>query len=82
MSTTVPDPMPIEREIAQAREGMGRSLFLIADRVAPKKVIARVKEKAAAKADELKANLNPANALRRRRRDPRRVIAAKSRELR
>ena len=68
MATTVPDTASTRQEIAAARQDMGRALFQIADRLAPKKLIARVKEKvrikATEKVEELKHRLNPAKIVK------------------
>ncbi len=85
MSTTVPDSAPSHREITQARQQMGQALFQIADRLAPKKLIARVKEKAKVKAtvkyEELKEKVNPANLVKRKLNgEPKKVIPAQGYE--
>ncbi len=70
MPTTPPDTTSTVNEISQARNDMGRALFVIGDRIAPKKVIARVKEqvklKATAKVAELKERFNPVEIARRK----------------
>lgn len=85
--TASPDTASTEREIAQARQQMGQALFLLADRLAPKKLIARLKEKAKLKANEklaeLKEKVNPANIIGRRLNgdsSPQRVITARGYE--
>ncbi len=70
MPTTVPDTASSRQEIERARQEMGRALFLIADRLAPRKVVVRLKEtarvKAAEKLDELKERVSPAAVLNRK----------------
>lgn len=70
MPTTPPDTTSTVNEISQARNDMGRALFVIGDRIAPKKVIARVKEqvklKASAKVAELKERYSPVEIVRRK----------------
>ena len=83
MSTTGPDTAPTHREIAQARQQMGQALFQLADRLAPKKLIARVKEKvkfkATVKFEELKEKVNPVNLVKRKLNgEPKAVIPARA----
>ncbi len=70
MSTTLPDTAPTRQEIDRARQQMGQALFLLADRLAHKKLIPRVKEtaklKATEKLEELKVRLNPVNIVKRK----------------
>lgn len=70
MPTTPPDTTSTADEIARARADLGRVLFVIGDSVAPKKVVARVKEqvktKVAAKTAELKERYSPAVIARRK----------------
>jgi hypothetical protein len=70
MSTTAPDTASQRQEIDRARQQMGRALFQLADRLAPKKLIPRVKEqaklKASAKLAELKEKVSPARAIKRK----------------
>jgi hypothetical protein len=84
MTTTLPDTSSTQKEIAQARQEMGRTLFLIGDRIAPKKVIARVKEKArvmvTAKVAELKERYNPLEIARRKVRGSPKVIDVRARD--
>jgi hypothetical protein len=84
MATTAPDTASTRHEIARARQDMGRALFLIADRLAPKKLIPRVKEQVkgtlSAKAEELKHRLSPARIVRRKLNRPPRVIESRGYE--
>ena len=70
MSRTVPDTASNRQEIARARQEMGQALFQLADRLAPKKLIPRLKEQAKLKAtlklEELKEKASPARLIRRK----------------
>ena len=81
MSTTLPDTAATRRDIARAREDMGQALFQLADRLAPKKLVARLKEtaklKVADKIEDLKARVLPAPIARRLSKDERKVIPAR-----
>ncbi|MFP5317972.1 MAG: hypothetical protein ACLGI2_06710 [Acidimicrobiia bacterium] len=70
MATTTPETTSTVQEIDRARADMGQALFVIGDRIAPRKVIARVKEKvklkASAKAAELKERYSPVEVARRK----------------
>jgi hypothetical protein len=50
MATTVPETASTQQEIARARQQMGQALFQLANRLAPKKLIPRLKEQAKLKA--------------------------------
>ena len=85
MSTTLPDTAPPRQEIDRARQQMGQALFLLADRLAPKKLIPKLKEtaklKATEKLEELKVRLNPVNIVKRKLDDgDQKVIAARGYE--
>ena len=84
MSTTHPEIPTLVSEIAVNREQMGRAVYLLADRIAPKKVVAGVKENVRLavthKVDELRDRLNPVHAVRRKLAGSGRVISARSRE--
>jgi hypothetical protein len=84
MSTTVPDTGSQHQEIARARQQMGRALFQLADRLAPKKLIPRVKEKAKLKASvklaELKERVSPVRAIKRKVSSEPQVIPARGYE--
>lgn len=84
MSTTHPEVPALVSEIAVTRQQMGQAVYLLADRIAPKKVIARLKESARMavvnKVDDLKDRLNPAQVVRRKLGRSRGVISANSRE--
>ena len=68
MATTVPDTASTRQEIDRARQQMGQALFQLADRLAPKKLIPRVKEqvklKATMKLEELKQRVNPVRLIK------------------
>ena len=70
MATTTPETTSTVQEIDRARSDLGRALFVLGDRVAPKKVIARVKEKAklkaSAKVAELKQRYSPVEIAKRK----------------
>jgi ribosome-binding protein aMBF1 (putative translation factor) len=70
MATTVPDTASTRQEIARARQQMGQALFQLADRLAPKKLIPRVKEQAKLKAtiklEELKERVSPVRVIKRK----------------
>ena len=63
-TTDTVDTAPIHQDIRAARQDMSAALFAIGDRIAPKKVIARVKEKAklklSEKVEDVKARISPA----------------------
>ena len=84
MSTTHPEIPTLVSEIGATREEMGQAVYLLADRIAPKKVIARLKENARMavihKVEGLKDRLNPAQIVRRKLGRPQGVIRARSRE--
>lgn len=84
MSTTHPEVPGLVSEIAATRQEMGQAVYLLADRIAPKKVIARVKENArlavAHKVEDLKDRLNPVQIARRKLGRQRGAIPAHSRE--
>jgi hypothetical protein len=84
MSTTLPDTGSTVHDIARAREEMGRTLFLLGDRLAPKKVIARLKEKTKItvtdKVAELKVRFNPVEVVRRKVGASPKVIDVRARE--
>ena len=84
MSTTVPETTANRQEIERARQDMGRALFLLADRLAPQKLIPRLKEtaklKATEKLAELKEKVNPANIIRRKLHSEPKVISAQGYE--
>jgi hypothetical protein len=60
------DTAPIEADIRRSRNELAGSLEALADRLAPKKVIARVKAQLATKADDLKERLNPVRVVQRK----------------
>jgi hypothetical protein len=70
MSTTTTDTAVLEQDISRARQDLGQTLFVLGDRIAPKKLVARVKEqvqfKAAMKVEELKERFLPSRVLRRK----------------
>lgn len=84
MATTVPDTSSNRQEIVRARQEMGQALFQLADRLAPKKLIPRLKEqakvKATAKLEELKVRLSPARLIRRKLGGEPKVITARGYE--
>ena len=69
MGTTGPDMGPIERDIGRARADMAATLYVLGDRLAPKKLVARLKEnvrvKIAQKVEDLKERVSPPRLLRR-----------------
>lgn len=84
MSTTHPEVPGLVSEIAATRQDMGQAVYLFADRIAPKKVIARAKEHARLavthKVEDLKDRLNPVQIVRRKLGRSPRAIPANSRE--
>lgn len=84
MSTTVPDTASERQEITRARQQMGQALFQLADRLAPKKLIPRLKEQAKAKVsvklEELKERVSPARVIKRKLNGEPRVITARGYE--
>lgn len=84
MSTTHPEVPGLVSEIAASRQEMGHAVYLLADRIAPKKVIARVKENARVtvthKVEDLKDRLNPVQIVRRKLGRSQGAIPAHSRE--
>ena len=84
MSTTHPEIPGLVSEIAATRQEMGQAIYLFADRVAPKKVIARVKENARLavrhKVEDVKDRLNPVQIVRRKLGRSQGAIPARSRE--
>lgn len=70
MATTTTDTAALEQDISRARQDLGQALFVLGDRLAPKKLIARVKEnvqlKVAMKVEDLKERLLPNRVLRRK----------------
>lgn len=86
MSTTSPEIPGLVSEIAVSRQQMGNAIYLLADRIAPKKVIARVKENARLtlthKVEDVKDRLNPVSMVRRKLGRAKGAIPARSRESR
>lgn len=84
MSTTHPEVPGLVNEIAATRQEMGQAVYLLADRIAPKKVIARLKENARMavihKVEDVKDRLNPVQIARRKLGRPQGAIKARSRE--
>jgi hypothetical protein len=84
MSTTHPEVPGLVSEIAATRQEMGQAIYLLADRIAPKKVIARAKENARIavthKVEDIKDRLNPVQIVRRKLGLRQGVIEARSRE--
>ncbi len=70
MATTTTDTAVLEQDISRARNDLGQALFVLGDRLAPKKLIARVKEQAqfklTVKMEELKERFLPVRVLRRK----------------
>ncbi len=60
------DTAPIEEDIRRTRASLAVALERLADRVAPKKVIARAKGQLATKAADMKERLNPVRAVQRK----------------
>ena len=69
MGSTGPDTGPIERDIERARADMAATLYVLGDRLAPKKLVARLKEnvrvKIAQKVEDLKERVSPPRLVRR-----------------
>lgn len=84
MSTTHPEVPGLVNEIAATRQEMGHALYLLADRIAPKKVIARAKENARLavvhKVEDIKDRLNPVQIVRRKLGRTQGAIPARSRD--
>ena len=84
MATTVPDTASTRHEIDRARQQMGQALFHLADRLAPKKLIPRLKEQAKLKAtmklEELKEKVSPTRLIKRKLGSEPKVIPARGYE--
>ncbi len=69
MPTPTPDTTPIERDIERTRADMAATLYALGGRLAPKKLVASLKEnvrlKVAQKVQDLKERLSPPRLLRR-----------------
>jgi hypothetical protein len=60
------DTAPIEADIRRTRSDLAVALERLADRIAPKKVIARAKTQLAAKVADAKERLNPVRVVQRK----------------
>jgi hypothetical protein len=60
------DTAPIEADIKRSRADLAVALEALADRIAPKKLIARAKTQLSAKAADMKERLNPARVVQRK----------------
>ena len=69
MPTTGPDTPPIQRDIERTRADMAATLYALGDRLAPKKLVARLKEnvrvKVTQRVEDLKERVSPPRLLRR-----------------
>lgn len=70
MTSTHPDTTATVNEIDRARQELAHTLFLLGDRIAPKKVVARAKERVrflvACKKAELNERYSPVQIVRRK----------------
>src|SRR5215212_6573213 len=55
----------VKRDIEETRDELGNTLEAIGDRVAPRKVVGRVKSNVAEKVDDVKQRVNPLRLVRR-----------------
>ena len=59
------DTAPLVADIERSQQQLATSLELLADRVSPKKLIARVKERVALKVEDVKDRINPVRIAKR-----------------
>ena len=69
MATTAADTGAVRQDIESTRADLAATLYVLGDRIAPKKVVARAKENVrltlAHKVEDLKARISPARRVRR-----------------